>query len=99
MGEPSIILLRMMKAPVYLSLTGYRNDNFDQLCPIKARITAKKIGLQLVGTYRKSPVNVIYEDPKVSGLLYIGTDHGYILAFNDGANWAAHGCHPKCGDL
>ena len=34
-----------------------------------------------------SPVNVIAEDPKVAGLLYLGNDQGVYISFDDGENW------------
>jgi hypothetical protein len=30
---------------------------------------------------------VIREDPKRRGLLYVGTEHGVYVSFNDGASW------------
>ena len=33
------------------------------------------------------PINVIHEDPKVSGLLYVGTDLGVYLSQDDGQTW------------
>jgi hypothetical protein len=33
------------------------------------------------------PINVIHEDPKVSGLLYVGTDLGVYVSQDDGQTW------------
>lgn len=33
------------------------------------------------------PVRVVREDPRRSGLLYAGTEHGIFVSFNDGAKW------------
>jgi hypothetical protein len=70
---------------VYLSLTGYRSDDFDSYGfksidygeswePINANIT-------------KEAINVIYEDLLVPNLLYLGTDNGTYLSMNGGAYW------------
>jgi len=33
------------------------------------------------------PINVVHEDPKVSGLLYVGTDLGVYVSLDDGQSW------------
>jgi hypothetical protein len=33
------------------------------------------------------PINVVHEDPKVSGLLYVGTDLGVYVSLDDGQTW------------
>jgi hypothetical protein len=36
-----------------------------------------------------SPVNVIREDPKNENILYVGTDNGAYVSFNQGQSWEA----------
>ncbi len=78
---------------VFAALTGYREDDFAAYLfrssdygatwtPISANLPAES-------------VNVIREDPKVKGLLYIGTDQGGVFASPDaGATWVS-----LCSDL
>jgi len=35
------------------------------------------------------PVRVIREDPKREGLLYVGTEYGLFISYDDGENWQA----------
>lgn len=70
------------KSRVYVSLNGYRWDNFTPMCYVSedygatwTRI-AKELPLE--------PVNVIKEDPANPDLLYIGTDHGLYVTLDRG---------------
>ncbi|WP_375578428.1 glycosyl hydrolase [Marivirga tractuosa] len=81
------------EATVYLSMTGYRNDNFDNY--VYKSTDFGKNWTSIAGDLPQESVNVIYEDPKVAGLLYIGTDHGLYTSFNDGENWQHMGAIPN----
>jgi ligand-binding sensor domain-containing protein len=37
------------------------------------------------------PINVVHEDPQVSGLLYVGTDLGVYVSLDDGQTWEVLG--------
>lgn len=67
---------------VYLSLNGYRNDDFNAYVFKSSNYgqTWTRIGTDLP----LEPVNVIKEDPINKNLLYIGTDHGLYLSLNQG---------------
>jgi photosystem II stability/assembly factor-like uncharacterized protein len=81
------------EATVYLSMTGYRNDNFDNY--VYKSTDFGKNWTSIAGDLPQESVNVIYEDPVVAGLLYIGTDHGLYTSFNDGENWQHMGAIPN----
>ena len=74
------------KATVYLSLNGYRFDDFNSYV-YKSNdygVTWIEIGSSLP----LEPVNVIKEDPAIAGLLYVGTDHGVYVSYDDGSSWS-----------
>ncbi|MBK6267425.1 glycosyl hydrolase [Marivirga sp. S37H4] len=78
---------------VYLSLTGYRNDNFQNY--IYKSTDYGDTWKSISGDLPQESVNVIYQDPEVSNLLYLGTDHGTYVSFNDGINWQHLGSIPN----
>jgi hypothetical protein len=67
---------------VYVSLNGYRSDNFSAYVYQSKDYGASwvKIGNNLPS----EPVNVIKEDPENKDILYVGTDHGLYLSLNQG---------------
>ncbi len=73
---------------VYVSLTGYREDDFTTYI-YKSNdfgATWKDIGTGLPD----EPVNVIREDPRIEDILYVGTDHGGVyVSLNQGQSWHA----------
>ncbi len=97
------------KGRVYVSLNGYRNDDFT---PYIYRsddygATWQQIGKEIP----LSPVNVIKEDPKNADLLYVGTDNGAYVSIDRGQHWHSFVAglpnvpvhdlvlHPTTGDL
>ncbi|WGF93311.1 WD40/YVTN/BNR-like repeat-containing protein [Aequorivita marisscotiae] len=73
------------KERVYVTLNGYRQDDFTPLVFVSENygVTWKDIRSNLP----ESPVNVIKEDPENEDLLYLGTDNGAYVSFNRGENW------------
>jgi ligand-binding sensor domain-containing protein len=67
---------------VYVSLNGYRSDNFLPYLFVSDDYgsTWKKIGTDLPN----EPVNVVREDPKNDSILYVGTDGGLYVSFDQG---------------
>ncbi|MCB0654315.1 MAG: glycosyl hydrolase [Saprospiraceae bacterium] len=67
---------------IYVSLNGYRWDNFTPMCYVSEDygVTWKRIATDLP----LEPVNVIKEDPVNPNLLYIGTDHGLYVSLDRG---------------
>ena len=72
---------------VYLSLNGYRDDNFASYVyrSTDRGDTWQRIGQDLPA----EPVNVIKEDPHNPALLYVGTDHGLYVSLDTGATFTA----------
>jgi photosystem II stability/assembly factor-like uncharacterized protein len=73
------------KERVYVTLNGYRNDDFTSLAYVSENYgnTWKKIS----GNLPDSPINVIKEDPVNENLLYLGTDNSAYVSFDRGKNW------------
>ena len=70
---------------VYVSLNGYRNDEFKTYV-----FASDNFGVSwrsIRGNLPEVVVNVIVQDPKNADLLYIGTDHGVYISFDRGGNW------------
>lgn len=67
---------------VYLSLNGYRYDNFTPYLYLSEDYgnTWKQIGKDLP----PEPVNVVKEDPKDENIIYVGTDGGLYVSFDMG---------------
>ncbi len=94
---------------VYMSLNGYRWDNFEAMVYVSEDYgkTWKQLGSNLP----HEPVNVVKEDPKNENILYVGTDHGAYVSLDRGATFmafqkglpavAVHDLvvHPRDGDL
>lgn len=72
---------------VYVSLNGYRWDDFRPLIYVSEDFGAnwKKLGQDLP----KEPVNVIKEDPHSPDILYVGTDHSTYVSLNRGKTFMA----------
>ncbi len=70
---------------VYASLNGYRNDDFSAYVYRSTDYGQNwtRIGKNLP----LEPVNVIKEDPKNKGLIYVGTDHGLYASLDRGENF------------
>jgi photosystem II stability/assembly factor-like uncharacterized protein len=85
-------ITRMMASPhdedrVYCSQNGYRQDDFaPYLWKSEDRgKTWKSIAKGLPA----EPINVVVEDPRIAGLLFVGTDLGVFVSKDDGEHWAS----------
>lgn len=74
---------------VYVSLNGYRWDNFTPYVFVSHDYgtTWSQIGLDLPA----EPVNVVREDPANKNILYVGTDNGLYISLNQGKSFMAFG--------
>jgi len=70
---------------VYLSLNGYRNDDFASYVYMSDNYgdTWTSISQSLPS----EPVNVIKEDPSSADIVYVGTDHGTYVSIDQGATF------------
>lgn len=73
------------KERVYVTLNGYRFDDFNSYIYVSEDYGAswKFISANIPA----SPVNVIKEDPKNENILYVGTDNGVYVSVNRGKSW------------
>ena len=73
------------KERVYATLNGYRFDDFTPYVYMSNDYgqTWKNIG----NSIPTSAVNVIKEDPANENILYLGTDNGLYISFNQGDSW------------
>lgn len=72
-------------ATVYVSLNGYRQDDFGSYA-YKSNDYGKswqKLGVESL----QEPINVIKDDPRNDNILYIGTDHGVYYSFDQGQSF------------
>lgn len=80
-----VVASRFDTATVFVSLNGYRWDNFEPLL-YKSSDYGKnweRIGLNLP----YEPINVIAEDPINPNLIYVGTDNGVYASIDGGKNF------------
>ena len=77
-----IIASQHQEARVYVSLNGYRFDNFAPYLYVSDDygMSWKNIGRDLPF----EPINVVREDPKNDSILYVGTDGGLYVSFDRG---------------
>lgn len=82
-----IIASQHKKERVYVTLNGYRWDDFNVYVYMSDNYgqTWKDISSNIPA----SPVNVIREDPSNENLLYLGTDNGAYVSFDMGNSWEA----------
>ncbi len=76
---------RFTEGRVYLSLNGYRNDDFNSYLYVSEDYgtTWNVLGKDLPA----EPVNVVKEDPKNENILYVGTDGGLYVSFDRGQSF------------
>ena len=67
---------------VYVSLNGYRNDNFGAYLFVSEDYGTTWI--QLGNGLPFEPINVVTEDPKKENIIYVGTDNGLYASFDMG---------------
>ncbi len=79
---------------VYASLNGYRDDDF---APYLYRSDDYGTSWTSISNNLPfEPINVIKEDPKKAGILYVGTDNGLYVSHNNGKSYSPwHGGLPR----
>jgi photosystem II stability/assembly factor-like uncharacterized protein len=80
-----VIASKHKKERVYVTLNGYRNDNFKSYVFVSDNYGEDFI--EISNNLPNFPVNVIKEDLKDQNILYLGNDNGVFVSFNKGENW------------
>ena len=77
-----IIASQYKEGRLYVELNGYRNDNFNPYLYMSEDYgnSWRQLGKDLP----MEPLNVIREDPKSDSILYVGTDGGLYVSFDQG---------------
>ena len=77
------------KSRVYVSMNGYRNDDFNAYLYVSENYgdNWKQLGKNLPA----EPINVVKEDPTNADILYVGTDNGLYVSLDRGENFMALG--------
>ena len=70
---------------VYLSLDGYRWDNFSPYL-FKSKDYGKT-WQSIISNLPDSPINVVIEDNVNEDILYVGNDHGVYISLDQGKTW------------
>lgn len=85
MWVSSIYPSTFQEGTVFVSLTGYRWDDFSTY--IFRSDDYGNTWKSLKGNLPDEPVNVIIQDLKNKDLLFVGTDHGTYASLDAGATW------------
>lgn len=80
-----VIASQHEKERVYVTLNGYRNDDFKPYIFVSEN--KGKTWKNIQSNLPNSPINVVIEDPTDEDILYIGTDNEVYVTFNKGENW------------
>ncbi len=80
-----VIASQHKEGRVYVTLNGYRMDNFGAFLYMSDDFgkTWKQLGKDLPA----EPLNVVREDPKSDSIIYVGSDGGLYLSFDQGNNF------------
>ncbi|WP_289046265.1 sialidase family protein [uncultured Olleya sp.] len=82
-----VVASRHKKERVYVTLNGYRFDNFNTY--VFKSDNYGQTWESISANIPTSPVNVIVEDEFKDNILYLGTDNGAYVSFDNGERWEA----------
>lgn len=74
---------------IYLSLNGYRNDDFSAY--LYRSDDAGDTWIDISTSLPSEPINVIKEDPNDADVIYVGTDHGTYASIDQGSTFMTLG--------
>ena len=73
------------KDRIYVTLNGYRNDNFTTYAYVSEDLGSTwKL---LTQNFKQNAANVILEDSENENILYLGTDNGLFISTDKGLTW------------
>jgi photosystem II stability/assembly factor-like uncharacterized protein len=81
------------ESKVYVTLNGYRNDNFIAYLFVSEDYGAT--WTQLGNDLPAEPLNVVKEDPKKENIIYVGSDNGLYASFDMGKTFMTMGNLPR----
>jgi len=84
-----VIASKHNKERVYVTLNGYRFDDFTPY--VYASNDYGQTWINIGESLPKAAVNVIREDPENENVLYLGTDNGLYVSINQGKSWEVFG--------
>lgn len=87
-----VVASRHELGTVYVSLTGYREDDFERY--LYMSIDFGKTWKSIAANLPSESINVVREDPQNKNILYVGTELGVYVSLNRGDNW-----HSLCNHL
>ena len=87
-----VVASRHEKGTVYVSLTGYREDDFEKYLYMSTDFG--QTWSSIASNLPAESINVVREDPKKEQILYVGTDMGVYVSINQGKSW-----HSLCNHL
>jgi len=70
---------------VYVSFTGYREDDFEKYLYMSTDYGRN--WTSITGNLPHESINVVREDPRNKNILYVGTDLGVYTSLSRGATW------------
>lgn len=82
----SISPSRYKEGRVYITLNGYRYDEFNTY--VFKSEDYGKTWKSIKANLPEESTNIIIEDPKMPNILYLGTDHGLYVSMDEGNNWS-----------
>ncbi|MCK5059477.1 MAG: glycosyl hydrolase [Candidatus Aminicenantes bacterium] len=86
-----VVASRYKKERIYVTMTGYREDDFATYIYVSHDFGANWQFLK--ANLPDEPVNVIREDPRNDNILYTGTDSGVYISLNSGEKWRSLKCN------
>ena len=81
-----VIASEHIEGRVYISLNGYRNDDFAPYLFVSDNYG--ETWQQLNTGLPHEPINVIKEDPKKASILYVGADNGLYVSSDNSKNFS-----------
>ena len=80
-----VVASKYKKERVYITLSGYRNDDFKSYIYISDDYGTS---WKNIASDKNSAANVLIEDTENQNILYLGTDNGLQISLNKGETWS-----------
>jgi photosystem II stability/assembly factor-like uncharacterized protein len=92
-----VVASKFVESRVYVSLNGYRWDNFDSHLYVSEDYGKTWINISPLSKniHLYEPINVIREDSENANILYVGTDNGLYVSLDRGKSFMPFGNLPN----